>query len=257
MKSLPLAIVIALSIAGYTAGSREALAAPRAPATSASDSQTLSVSVLGSRLKVGDVVFIRIDVKPFREVADATNSWTNHVGIVVDVSGSEPLIGESKLPWSRTTPLSDFIARSKNGRISVARLKDELTPEQELRVVAAAQRRNGILYDTGFDLYSRRQFCSRYVHEILLEATGASVGDVETFAHLLAGRPDANVGFWKAWFLGSIPWNRETVTPASLLRSPTLKTVFDGAGEQSRPPASPSRESAVEFSFSERGGRRV
>jgi len=30
------------------------------------------------------------------------------------------------------------------------------------------------------------------------------------------------------YFFGSIPWNRETVTPASLLRSPALRTVFDG-----------------------------
>jgi hypothetical protein len=239
MKSLPLAALVAMSIAGHLGGSSEVLAAPIAPATPAAEPRTFPASVLASRLEVGDVVFIRIDVKPFREVADATNSWTNHVGIVVDVSGSEPLIGESKLPWSRTTPLSDFVSRSENRRVLVARLNEELTPKQQLRVVDAAKRRNGILYDTGFNLHSRRQFCSRYVHEILLEATGTSVGDVETFARLLASRPDANVGFWRAWFFGSIPWERETVTPASLLRSPMLRTVFDGAGDEKRPPAGP------------------
>jgi hypothetical protein len=35
-------------------------------------------------LQVGDLVFIRVPHKPFREVAAATGSWTNHVGIVVD-----------------------------------------------------------------------------------------------------------------------------------------------------------------------------
>ena len=95
-------------------------------------------------------------------------------------------------------------------------------------MAASADRRAGILYDTGFNLHSRRQFCSRYVREVLIEATGQSVGEVETFSHLLASRPNANVGFWKAWYFGNIPWDRETVTPASLLRSPALKTVFDG-----------------------------
>jgi hypothetical protein len=154
------------------------------------------------------------------------------VGIIVDVSGEEPLIGESKLPWSRKTPLSSFVARSQDGRIHVARLKERLTPEQALRVIDAAHRRDGILYDTGFDLHSHRQFCSRYVYEVLLEATGTAVGEVETFEHLLAARPDANIRFWRVWFFGSIPWKRETVTPASLLRNPALVPVFDGVVKQ-------------------------
>jgi Permuted papain-like amidase enzyme, YaeF/YiiX, C92 family len=173
-------------------------------------------------------VFIRVAAKPFREVAAATGSWTNHVGVVVDTSGAEPMIGESKFPLSRRTPWSAFVARSEGGRVSVARLRTELTPEQRPQVVAAADRRVGILYDTGFNLNSRRQFCSRYVREVLIEATGTSVGEVETFSHLLVSRPDANLGFWKVWYFGNIPWGRETVTPASVLRSPALRTVFDG-----------------------------
>lgn len=198
-----------------------------------SASQAVNVA---SDMKVGDVVFIRVGAKPFEEVADATNSWTNHVGIVVDTSGAEPIIGESAFPLSRKTPLSRFVARSKGNRLAVARLTHELTPEQRMQVAASADRRTGILYDTGFDLHSRRQFCSRYVREVLIEATGQRVGEVETFAHLLASRPDANVGFWKIWYLGSIPWERETVTPASLLRSPALTTVFDGVAVTSKNP---------------------
>ncbi len=189
---------------------------------------SVSVSALASDMKVGDVVFIRVSAKPFREVADATNSWTNHVGVVVDTSGAEPVLGESKFPLSRRTPLSEFVVRSAGGRVSVARLRAELTPQQRLQVAASADKRAGIWYDTGFNLHSRRQFCSRYVREVLIEATGTSVGEVETFSHLLADNPNAHVGFWRVWYFGSIPWDRETVTPASLLRSPELRVVFDG-----------------------------
>ena len=112
--------------------------------------------------------------------------------------------------------------------MSVARLLTEATVQQRLQVTASANPRLGILYDTGFNLHSSRQFCSRFVREVLMEATGQQVGEVETFAHLLESQPNANVKFWKAWYLGGIPWNRETVTPASLLRSPALRTVFDG-----------------------------
>ena len=207
--------------------------AKASPSPGEDDAQTVvlrrsAIATLASDMKVGDVVFIRVGAKPFREVADATNSWTNHVGVVVDTSGPEPVIGESKFPLSRKTPLSGFVARSEGGRVSVSRLVTEPTPEQRVQVPASADRRAGILYDTGFNLHSRRQFCSRYVREVLIEATGQSVGEVETFLHLLASRTNANVGFWKVWYFGSIPWDRETVTPASLLRSPALRTVFDG-----------------------------
>jgi Permuted papain-like amidase enzyme, YaeF/YiiX, C92 family len=188
----------------------------------------LSLGSLASQLKVGDVVFIRVPARPFREVADATGSWTNHVGVVVNVDGAEPQIAESTFPLSGAGPLSRFVARSEGGRVAVSRLESELTPQQRIDLNDAARRRSGVFYDTGFDLRSRRQFCSRFVREVLLEATGTPVGTVETFAELLSSRPDANLGFWKLWYFGRIPWERQTVTPASLLHSPALQKVFDG-----------------------------
>ncbi|MFM1989419.1 MAG: hypothetical protein RJA99_2376 [Pseudomonadota bacterium] len=180
-------------------------------------------------LAVGDVIFTSVTARPFREVAAATDSWTNHVGIVLAIDGDEPLIGESTFPFSRTTSLSKFVARSRNGRYAVARLKTDLTSDERQRVVIAAERRTGVLYDTGFDLHSRRQFCSRYVREVLAEATGVDVGEVQTFADLLKQQPGASLGFWKLWYFGRIPWERATVTPASLLRSPALQIIFDSA----------------------------
>ena len=178
-------------------------------------------------LAIGDVIFIRVSAKPFREVAAATNSWTNHVGIVLAVDGKEPLIGESTFPLSRTTTLTKFIGRSEGHRVAVARLPAGLTPEQQQRLLTAATRRAGIFYDTGFDLHSNRQFCSRYVREVLAEATGVQAGEVQTFSDLLTQQPNVNLSFWKLWYFGHIPWHRETVTPASLLRSPQLRVVFD------------------------------
>ena len=220
--SVELALVGAMAL---PAGSALAAGGDVPPTETAA---TLSLDVVAPKLTVGDLVFIRIGFKPFAEVAAATGTWTNHVGVVVDVSGDEPRIGESAFPLSRITTLSRFVKRSENGRFAVMRLKEDLTAEQQASVLAAATRRLGIFYDTGFDLHSRRAFCSRYVREVLAEATGYTVGEVETFAHLLASRPSANQIFWKVWYFGRIPWDRETVTPASLLRSPEVQAVFDG-----------------------------
>jgi hypothetical protein len=228
-------LLFAMAPAMAQGDARPALTALTAPlaAPSTDALATQSVDALAARLRVGDLLFIRVAFKPFLEVAKATDSWTNHVGIVVDVSGKEPLIGESKFPFSRTTKLSRFVARSQDGRIAVSRLKVPLNAEQQRQVMAAASRRAGIFYDTGFNLHSQRQFCSRYAREVLMEATGVQVGETQTFAGLLALRPGTDLGFWKAWYFGDIPWDRETVTPASLLRSPELLPVFDGVAVKS------------------------
>lgn len=201
-----------------------------APASAAVDgaAPARSIDALAPALRVGDVVFIRVGAKPFREVAAATGSWTNHVGIVVGTQGAETLIGESTFPFSRTTTLARFVARSQDGRVAVMRLAAGLSAQQQAQVSVAADARSGIFYDTGFNLHSRGQFCSRYVREVLQQASGVSVGQVETFETLLKHRPETNLGFWNAWYFGRIPWQRETVTPASLLNSAALRMVYDG-----------------------------
>ncbi len=215
---LILGLALAANAASTTADPIDAL--PPLPQT--------DTNALAGQLKIGDVVFIRVPALPFRKVAAATDSWTNHVGIVVDVSGDEPLVAESKLPRSTTTPLSRFVSRSEGGRVAVTRLGRPLSAQENLAIKVAVMERANILYDTGFNLHSSRQFCSRYVREVLNEATGIKVGEVENFTTLLARHPGADVTFWRVWFFGGIPWERETVTPASVLQSHYLHPVFDG-----------------------------
>ncbi|WP_084908478.1 YebB family permuted papain-like enzyme [Burkholderia ubonensis] len=203
-------------------------AAPRDARETDRASPLATVRTLVASAHIGDLVFIRVPVRPFREVADATGTWTNHVGIVVDTSAAEPVVAESTFPWAKLTPLTRFVQRSEGGRVALARLATPPTADEQRRMQAAAEKRIGTLYDTGFNLRSRRQFCSRYVREVLGDATGVEVGDVETFSTLLARRPDAKLGFWRLWYFGRIPWARETVTPASLLRCDRLTLEFDG-----------------------------
>lgn len=179
-------------------------------------------------LHVGDLVFIHVRALPFEKISSATQSWVNHVGIVVDTAGDEPSIAESTFPFSKRTPLSKFIARSAHGRVAVKRLAAPLGGEQADAIRCESDRRLGIFYDTGFNLDSKRQFCSRFVHEVLRDAAGVSIGDVESFRTLLNRNPDVALGFWRAWFFAGIPWARQTITPASVFDSPSLCTVFDG-----------------------------
>ncbi len=194
--------------------------------------QQTTLVELGKQLEVGDVVFIRIPTAPFTKVADTTSSWTNHVGIVSDVSGAEPVIAESRVPLSGETTFSKFVKRSDAGRVAISRLPVALDAQQQARLKQAVAARNGVLYDTGFDLHSHRQFCSRYVREILFDAAGVKLGEVENFSTLLKHNPQADQQFWRWWYFGNIPWQRETVTPASLLKDGKMRVVFDGRVQQ-------------------------
>ncbi len=215
----PLLLAVTLGISG---------AASAQYATEAQTQNRLEPESLGRQLEVGDVVFVRIPYRLFTKVSDVTQSWTNHVGTVTDVSGNEPVVSESRFPLSGKTTWSRFVARSERGRVAVARLGTPLDQQQREKIAMAASERSGIPYDTGFDLHSHRQFCSRYVREVMNEATGIQLGQVENFSMLLKSNPQADLFFWRAWYFGYIPWQRETVTPASLLNDARLHIIFDG-----------------------------
>jgi hypothetical protein len=189
---------------------------------------TMPLQALADHLQVGDLLFIRLRARPFVEAADVMMTWTNHVGVVLRTTGKEPIIAESVVPMSRLSQLSRVIDRSDHWRVSVKRLPEPLTLRQHARLEEAVRKRLGILYDGGFNLQSRRQFCSKFVREVMAEATGGQLGEIETMADLFHNNPDARVGFWKIWYLGRIPWERKTVTPVSVMLSPTLHTVFEG-----------------------------
>jgi|GEM_PF-116886 len=188
----------------------------------------MPVAQLAKKIQVGDLIFIRVVAKPFHVLADVTGGWTNHVGVVIHVDGKEPHIGESTFPFSRTTTLSKFIARSERGRIAVARLKTDLTPKQIKHIQLAAHQRKGVLYDTRFNFHSSRQFCSRYAHEIINEATGISIGKLETLKELVISQPNFKVWIMKLWYFGFVPWELKTMTPVSLLRSAEMQSIFYG-----------------------------
>jgi len=128
-------------------------------ALEAAGSANATLRELAGKLQIGDVVFIRIPRAPFTKVASTTSSWTNHVGIVSDLSGNEPVISESRVPFAGDTSWSRFVGRSDNGRVALARLGQQLDQGQQARLRQAVEARQGILYDTGFDLHSKRQFC--------------------------------------------------------------------------------------------------
>ena len=178
-------------------------------------------------LREGDVVFIRFRHVLYRRIAETSGSWESHVGIILRNRDGAWTVAESTIPVSKFTPLERFVGRSENGRFLVRRLRTGLSGEEVRRLHLAAERRMGKLYDTGFQYDSSRQFCSKFVFDCFHEATGQRVGKLETFRDMFAENPAAPVAFWRAWFLGRIPWERRCVTTVSQLHARSMVTVFD------------------------------
>ncbi|EHY7600679.1 YebB family permuted papain-like enzyme [Escherichia coli] len=178
-----------------------------------------------AKYETGDIVFTCIGARLFGQISAASKCWSNHVGIIIGHDGDNYLVAESRVPLSTITTLSRFIERSTEQRYGVRRLAGGLTAEQKLALVEKVPARLHKFYHTGFKYESSRQFCSKFVFDIYKEALCIPVGEIETFGELLNSNPNAKLTFWKFWFLGSIPWERKTVTPASLWHHPGLTLI--------------------------------
>lgn len=190
--------------------------------------------------EIGDIVFTCIGAALFGQISAASNCWSNHVGIIIGHNGEDFLVAESRVPLSTITTLSRFIKRSSNQRYAIKRLDAGLTERQKQRIVEQVPSRLRKLYHTGFKYESSRQFCSKFVFDIYKEALCIPVGEIETFGELLNSNPNAKLTFWKFWFLGSIPWERKTVTPASLWHHPGL-VLIHAEGVETPQPERPRR----------------
>jgi hypothetical protein len=195
---------------------------------SGAQKRMISLEDLTSSLESGDLIFIRIDNPLYRRVAATAKSWESHVGILFADTPGVWTVAESRVPLSTRTPLARFIARSENSRFAVHRVRGGLSSAEKQRLREAAERRMGKWYHFGFNYHSDLLFCSKFVHDVYLEATGKKVGRLQTFRELLAANPEAPLLFWRIWFFGRIPWDRQTVTTTSQLESADFVSVYEG-----------------------------
>jgi Permuted papain-like amidase enzyme, YaeF/YiiX, C92 family len=187
----------------------------------------LYARIVDCKPAVGDIVFIRIGGPVFSNVAATTQTWTSHVGIIVDYENGDWIVAESGVPFVRKTPLHRFLNRSVDQKFSIRRLNVEPSEGQKRAMLEFANSQMGRPYSLGFNLQSRDTFCSKFVHDVVYEGTHQSIGEVETFDSMLRSNPNAPLWFWRAWFLGNIPWQRTTITPASELKSPLLRVIAE------------------------------
>lgn len=185
----------------------------------------------------GDVIFTAINRYPFSMVAEATNTWTSHVGVVLPDTDGHLVVYESTFPRSKKTSICDFIGRSDNDRVAVRRLKNRDFSSFEIaRMKYEAENRLGMFYNRLFR-YKRQSttFCSKFVYQVYLNALGIEIGKLQTFQEVLDAYKGSNreelLKRFQRYFVIAIPWEEYTITPAIQLEDPKLETVFENGLE--------------------------
>ena len=199
------------------------------------EAKPLTCEEIRAQLRPGDLLFMGMESKLFREVARATLTWVAHTGLVLQDEAGGWIVYESKVPLSTRTELCGFLARAPAGMVAAGRWSG-LTPS-DLRVLKdEAEKRMGILYQQHFDYDSKLQFCSKFVHDIFAQVPGApEVGRIETFADIMS-RAERELSaeefaetksFFESWFGGSVPAAQRTVTPGAVFEDSDLQLIFD------------------------------
>lgn len=184
-------------------------------------------SAAASVIAEGDLIFLDIPYILFRRVAEGTNSWTSHVGIVLKDEYGAWVVAESTVPLSKKTPLCNYLRRSSDYTFEIKRLNRPLNALDIGKLRTTANAMLDRFYNLGFNFDSNLFFCSKFVY-LTYQSIGVEVGRVQTFRELMAENPKVSMTFWKLWFFGSVPWERRTVTPASQLNDSQFFSVLKG-----------------------------
>jgi hypothetical protein len=172
----------------------------------------------------GDVIFQSF---PHNALTDAiegiTQSEWSHCGIVIRNEAQWAVL-EAVGPV-KETPLAEWIARGRDGRFAVYRLKPEYQPRVRA-FVEAAQGYSGRPYDIHYRFGDTAIYCSELVYEGFKSATGEELGRVQSLGELNWKPSEA---FIRQIENGDVPLMRRMITPVALTRASQLEPVFSNS----------------------------
>ena len=107
---------------------------------------------VAAQLQSGDLIFMASGNSLFKKIAEATKSWTTHVGIAMRSAGGDWGMYEAKLMFSTLSPLCNFLDRAgQGGKIAILRYRTEFSRTDLLQIKMESEARLGRAYNIGFD----------------------------------------------------------------------------------------------------------
>ncbi|WP_029269492.1 YiiX family permuted papain-like enzyme [Flavobacterium sp. KJJ] len=180
-----------------------------------------------NKIQDGDIIFQTSESKQCEAVRIATNSKFSHCGIIFFVNGGEFVL-EAVQPV-KITPLQEWIARGKDHKYVVKRLKNAekiLTEETLEKMKAYGKQLLGKEYDAYFEWTDTRIYCSELIWKIYKNGAGIELSKLKELKDF--NLQDERVQkILKERYGTDIPMEEKVVAPSDLVDSDLLKTVID------------------------------
>ena len=128
-------------------------------------------------LRDGDLIFQTSLSRQSQAIQLATKSKYSHCGLIYK-EGNEFYVFEAVQPVMRT-PLDKWIARGKDGKYVIKRLKNAdqvLTPATLAKMKQIGDKFKGKNYDLTFEWSDNKIYCSELIWKIYERATGLEIG---------------------------------------------------------------------------------
>lgn len=176
-------------------------------------------------LKNGDLIFHTSQSSQSQAIQLATKSKYSHCGIIYQ-EGEKYFVFEAIQPV-KYTPLEQWIARGKDGKYVVKRLKNAaqvLNPEVLRKMKAVGEGFKGKNYDSTFEWSDDKIYCSELIWKVYQRATGLEIGKLDKLSSFdLSSEPVKKK--MKERYGTKVPLNETVISPAAVFESELLITV--------------------------------
>jgi len=170
----------------------------------------------------GDVIFQTSRSSQSIAIQRATHSPYSHMGIIF-VRAGQPYVLEASATV-RYTPLSEWIARGKDSKYVLKRLRKPLTDSQVEKLRKAAKPFEGRAYDLTFEWSDSKIYCSELVWKIYDRALGVQLGELQKLRDF--DLSDAAVRKkMKERYGERVPMDSPVISPASMFKTEALSAV--------------------------------
>lgn len=176
-------------------------------------------------LRDGDLIFQTSLSQQSQAIQLATKSTYSHCGLIYK-DGKEYYVFEAVQPVKRT-PLDKWIARGKNGKYVIKRLKNDdqiLTTSTLTKMKKIGEKFKGKNYDLTFEWSDDKIYCSELIWKIYQRATGLEIGKLEKLSDFDLTN-EAVKQKMKERYGVKIPMNEIVISPVAIFDSELLKTV--------------------------------
>jgi len=179
----------------------------------------------GDEIKNGDLIFQTSLSGQSKAIQLATKSKYSHCGLIFK-DGNEFYVFEAVHPVKRT-PLDKWIARGKDGKYVIKRLKNAdhvLNSATLTKMKQVGDQFNGKNYDLTFEWSDDKIYCSQLIWKIYQRATGIEIGKLEKLSDFDLTN-EAVKQKMKERYGDKIPTNEIVISPVAIFDSELLTTI--------------------------------